>query len=89
LQNDAPWVFCFHPKSYTLWHSWMHNIKPSNVGHNTLKYHRIDPEKREEARDAWNKPVLWPLVAGGVFLVAIILPAIIGYRRRERHQERP
>ena len=84
LQNDAPWVFGFHPKSYTLAHAWLQNRKPSAVGRNTLKYQRLDPVLREQQRRAWNEPVLWPLAAGLGALVAFVVPAFIGYRRRER-----
>jgi oligopeptide transport system substrate-binding protein len=28
LQHDAPWVFAFHPKSYSLQHGWVLNRKP-------------------------------------------------------------
>jgi oligopeptide transport system substrate-binding protein len=32
LQHDAPWIYGFHPKSYTLGHVWLHNRKPTDVG---------------------------------------------------------
>ena len=84
LQEDAPWIFGFHPKSYTLGHAWLHNRKPTDVGNNILKYQRIDVAARAQARRQWNAPVLWPLLAGIGLLAAIVLPAWIGYRRRER-----
>ena len=84
LQHDAPWIFGFHPKSYTLGHSWLHNRKSTDVGNNILKYQRIDVAGRERLRQQWNEPVLWPLLAAVLLLVAVILPAAVGYRRRER-----
>jgi len=84
LQHDAPWVFGLHPKSYTLGHRWLKNRKPNDVGNNILKYQRIDAADRAAARRAWNGPVLWPLAVGFLVLLAAILPALIGYRRRER-----
>ena len=84
LQEDAPWIFGFHPKSYTLGHAWLHNRKPNDVANNTLKYQRIDAAARAEARQAWNAPVLWPLAVGFLVLLAAMLPAWLGYRRRER-----
>ncbi|WP_310492762.1 ABC transporter substrate-binding protein [Dechloromonas sp.] len=84
LHHDAPWVFGLHPKSYTLSHRWLKNRKPSDVGNNTLKYQRIDTAERAAARREWNSPVLWPLGLGLLLLVLAIIPAIIGYRRRER-----
>jgi ABC-type transport system substrate-binding protein len=84
LHHDAPWVFGLHPKSYTLSHRWLKNRKPSDVGNNTLKYQRIDSADRTAARREWNSPVLWPLGLGLLVLVLAIIPAVIGYRRRER-----
>ncbi|HOI53219.1 MAG TPA: ABC transporter substrate-binding protein, partial [Azonexus sp.] len=84
LRHDAPWVFGQHPKSYTLTHRWLKNRKPSDVGNNTLKYQRVDAVDRAQARREWNAPVRWPLLAAlGVLLLAVV-PALIGYRRRER-----
>jgi oligopeptide transport system substrate-binding protein len=84
LQHDAPWIFGFHPTSYTLGHAWLHNRKPTDVGNNSLKYQRIDVALREAQRRAWNEPVLWPLAIGGLLLLAVVLPAFVSYRRRER-----
>ena len=84
LHHDAPWVFGLHPKSYTLGHRWLKNRKPSDVGNNILKYQRIDTADRVAARREWNSPVLWPLGLGLLVLIFAIVPAIIGYRRRER-----
>ena len=84
LQDDAPWIFGFHPTSYTLGHSWLHNRKPTDVGNNTLKYQRIDVARRENQRSEWNEPVLWPLAAGVVVVLALVIPALVSYRRRER-----
>jgi ABC-type transport system substrate-binding protein len=84
LQKDAPWIYGFHPKTYTLSHAWLLNRKPSDVGHNTLKYQRIDIAARERQRHEWNQPVLWPLAGGALLLIVVVLPAVISYRRRER-----
>jgi ABC-type transport system substrate-binding protein len=83
LRHDAPWVWGFHPKDYTLRHAWLTNRKPSKVGHNTLKYQRVDAGLREQRRAEWNRPVLWPLLAIVLVLGAAIWPAWSGYRRRE------
>jgi len=84
LHHDAPWVFGLHPKSYTLGHRWLKNRKPNDVGNNILKYQRIDVADRAAARRAWNSPVFWPLGLSLLVLVMAIVPAMIGYRRRER-----
>ena len=83
LRYDAPWIWGFHPKDYTLRHAWLSNRKPSKVGHNTLKYQRVDAAVREQRRGEWNRPVVWPLLALVLALGAAIWPAWRGYRRRE------
>ncbi len=83
LRHDAPWVFGFHPKDYSLRHAWLINRKPSKVGHNTLKYQRVDAGLRAQRRAEWNRPVVWPLLLAALALAAVIWPAWRGYRRRE------
>ena len=84
VQDDAPWIFGFHPKSYTLAHAWVKSRKPMGVGNNALKYQRIDVAEREKRRQEWNAPVLWPLALMAMVLAAAIIPAVAAYRRRER-----
>jgi ABC-type transport system substrate-binding protein len=83
LRYDAPWIWGFHPKDYTLRHAWLTNTKPSKVGHNTLKYQRVDAVLREQRRAEWNRPVVWPVLLLAVVLGVAIWPAWRGYRRRE------
>ena len=84
LQEDAPWIFGFHPKSYTLGHTWLYNRKPNDVANNILKYQRLDVAERARRRALWNTPVRWPLgVLAGVVLVVLGM-AFTAYRRRER-----
>jgi oligopeptide transport system substrate-binding protein len=84
VRRDAPWIFAFYPKSFGLRHGWVHNVKPNLMANNTLKYRRIDPDLRETRRDAWNRPVLWPIVLLVAALIAVIAPAAIAWRRHER-----
>jgi oligopeptide transport system substrate-binding protein len=87
LQRDAPWLFGYIPVGFSLHHGWYTNIKPNLMANNTLKYKRIDPELRAEKRAAWNKPVLWPLYLTLVLLVALLLPGIFSYIRKEHRAE--
>jgi ABC-type transport system substrate-binding protein len=86
LRQDAPWVFGFHPKQFVLFHDWYHNAKSNLMANNTLKYRRIEPALREQQREAWNQPVIWPLGLIMLILVAAVVPAIIGYRRHENQR---
>ncbi len=84
LRRDAPWIWGYYPKSFSLHHAWVHNLKPNLMANNTLKYRRLDPMLRERAREDWNRPLVWPLVLGGVLLVIGAIPAVRLYRRREQ-----
>jgi len=83
-RRDAPWIWGFHPKSFSLHHRWLLNAHPNQMANNTLKYRRLDPEQRQAARRDWNPPILWPLWAAGGVLVLLVLPAWWMVRRRER-----
>jgi ABC-type transport system substrate-binding protein len=89
LRFDAPWVFGFFPKNFSLIHSWYLNFKPNLMAHNELKYGRIDVAKREEFRQKWNQPIVWPVIVGIVVLLLMLYPAFRAYRQRlTRVQER-
>jgi oligopeptide transport system substrate-binding protein len=83
LRQDAPWLFGFHPKAFSLQHAWVGNVKPNLMANNTLKYRRIDAAKRMENRADWNHPVWWPFLL--MFLAAAVLlwPAWRQYQSRE------
>ena len=83
-RHDAPWVWGFNPKQFSLFHRWMHNVKPNFMANNTLKYKRIDPVLRDKLRTEWNAPVLWPVGLLLLVFVAAMVPAIVTYRRKLR-----
>ena len=84
VRRDAPWVWGFHPMSFSLHHAWFYNVKPNLMANNLLKYHRIDPVQRQSSRASWNEPVWWPLALFGGLIGVSIIPAVISFRRRER-----
>ncbi len=83
IREDAPWLFGFHPKAFSLQHAWVGNVKPNLMANNTLKYRRIDSGQRANSRAAWNHPVRWPFVLAVVFLAAMVWPAWHQYRKQE------
>ena len=83
-QRDAPWLWGYHPKAFSLHHGWYKNAKPNLMANNTLKYKRVEPALRLERREAWNRPVLWPVWLLVAVLLASLIPALVSYRRRER-----
>jgi ABC-type transport system substrate-binding protein len=84
VQHDAPWIWGFHPKQFSLIHDWYHNAKPNLMANNALKYRRIDPQQRAALQADWNRPVRWPLGVLLALLLAVIVPAWASYRRRQR-----
>ena len=89
VRHDAPWIFGFHPKDYSLRHSWLANAKPNDMAGNTTKYLRLDVQRREALRREWNRPVVWPAVFIVLALALSAIPAVLTYRRRERMAARP
>jgi oligopeptide transport system substrate-binding protein len=83
VRRDAPWMWGFFPRKFSLHHRWVHNIKPSTMANNTLKYTRIEPAVRQASRERWNEPVLWPLAVFAGLLGLSIIPAVVSFRRRE------
>jgi len=83
LRDDAPWLFGFFPKAFSLQHAWVGNVKPNLMANNTLKYRRIDSAQRARKRAQWNRPALWPFAVGALMLGALAWPAWRQYRRRE------
>ncbi len=81
-QHDVPLIWGFHSVSFGLYHSWLRNTKPSAIAYASLHYYRLDPEERARYRHKHNRPVLWPLIAGGVLLGLFGIPAVRNLRRR-------
>jgi oligopeptide transport system substrate-binding protein len=81
-RKDSPWVWGLHPKQFTLYHSWYHNVKPNLMANNTLKYKKIDPQARAKFRRKWNQPVIWPIISIVVLLVVAVIPAVNSYRAK-------
>lgn len=81
---DAPWLWGFLPKNFSLYHGWYKNAKPNLMARNTLKYKRVDVAQRAEQRALWNKPLRWPLLVLALVLLAVVIPALLSYRRHER-----
>ena len=84
VQEDAPWVWGFHPKSLALTHKWFSNVLPHAMANNTLKYKRIDAKLRAEKQEEWNQPVVLPLVLLLLFMVLASYPLYRAYQGRQR-----
>ncbi len=83
LQYDAPWLWGYHPKDYSLYHTWYQNVKPNRISNNNLKYFRIDANLRDQKRREWNEPILGPIGVMLAMLIISFVPAVKAFRRRE------
>lgn len=82
-RKDAPWIWGFHPKQFSLYHEWNHNVKPNLMANNTLKYRRIDTGVREKLQSQWNQPILWPLGIVIIVIMLMVMPAVFIYRSKK------
>lgn len=84
VRRDAPWLWGYHPKAYSLYPQWYGNAKPNLMARNTLKYKTVDPKLRAKMRKQWNEPIVWPLVIFFAILLISAIPAYRIYRRRQQ-----
>jgi oligopeptide transport system substrate-binding protein len=83
LQHDAPWIWGFHPMTFSLAHQWVSPTKTHALANNTFKYIDIDVATRKQLRQQWNHPIWWPVIIGLLLLLLVILPIIREFKRRE------
>lgn len=84
VHHDAPWLWGYYPKAFSLYHGWYHNVKPNLMANNTLKYKRLEADKREQLREQWNAPITWPILLLVLVFLVTAAPAVISWRRKER-----
>ncbi|MEY2699917.1 MAG: hypothetical protein RIQ52_672 [Pseudomonadota bacterium] len=82
IRHDAPWVFGFHPRHFTLHHQWYQNIKPNLMANNELKYQRIDAGLRASLQKRWNQPHYLPVLLLFLLALGIVMAGVYAYRRR-------
>ena len=83
-RKDAVWLFAYYPKDIYLNNSWVYNNKRHGVSKASLMYTRIDAQERARKQVEWNQPITWPLYAGALLLLSLLLPGVIAYRRRQK-----
>jgi oligopeptide transport system substrate-binding protein len=71
VRTDSPWVWGWHPVSYSLHHAWFRHAVPHPVARNSLKYRDIDGPVRTSSQRAWNQPRLWPVLAALAVLAVL------------------
>jgi len=48
LVEDAPWIYCYQPMSFSLKHSWIENFTPHDFPYGMQKYRRANTAVREQ-----------------------------------------
>lgn len=84
VRSDAPWVWGMHPQDFLLSHNWVSRVKSNGISLGTLKYVAINVDERNAMRIAWNRPIFWPLMLLLVILLALTIPLIIAYFKKEK-----
>jgi len=84
LERERPWIELFHREDYSLYQSWVSNVKPMGLSIPTYQYRDIDPEMRKRLREAWNEPILWPAYVLAIAAVGVVLPGIRTYLKERQ-----
>lgn len=84
VRKDAPWAWGIHPEDFILSQSWVSNTKTNTISLSTLKYVAINLNERNKFREAWNKPIFWPLIVLVLIVGALILPLLFAYWKQEK-----
>jgi hypothetical protein len=74
LADDCPIIFCFHKGDYVLYPPWAPPTHVNMMWEGGLKFVVLDPVLREQKREEWNAPLLWPL-----WIIGAVAAAAIGY----------
>lgn len=88
LREDAPWMWGFNPKTFVLSHQWNRAITPNPIANNNLKYAKLNPTLRNEKRQQWNQPVIWPIGLALLLFLISALPVVIHYWQKEHKRPR-
>ncbi len=88
VREDAPWTMGFFPYTSAAAQQWVHNYKPAILIRDHGRYLRLDVPARLTALQAWNRPVWWPMVLGGVVVLLGIWFARRSLKLRERTNAR-
>ena len=90
LQQDAPCVWDYHPKSFSLTQPWLKNYKSNEISKTTIKYRRIDTRMRQKAIRARNttRPIqLFALLGGACSLLAACCMMLSHHRQSPHPQD--
>ena len=82
IQYDSPWIWGYHPKSFSLSHKWVENVESNLMANNTLKYKKINNSTRQKDIKIWNK-ANFSLLYILLFLIIIFITSIFVMIRKK------
>ena len=82
IQYDSPWIWGYHPKSFSLSHKWVENVESNLMANNTLKYKKINNSTRQKNIKIWNK-ANFSLLYILLFLIIIFITSIFVMIRKK------
>ena len=82
LQRDAPWLWGYFPKQFSLKQTWISPTKASPIGVGSLRYLNIDAVSRAQKQKQWNVPIIWPVFLLLFAIALSALPVSLAYYKR-------
>lgn len=86
VQYDSPWIWGYHPKSFSLSHKWVENIESNLMANNTLKYKKINNSIRKKDIKVWNKANFSLLYIVLFLITAFIASIFIMIRKKDKEK---
>ena len=86
IQEDCPWIWGFHPKSFSLSHGWVQNVESNLMANNTLKYKKISIEEREGNIKIWNKANFTLLYVLLFLFISLIVSVFIMIKKKDKEK---
>ena len=86
VQYDSPWIWGYHPKSFSLSHKWVENIESNLMANNTLKYKKINNSIRKKDIKVWNKANFSLLYIVLFLVTAFIASIFVMIRKKDKEK---
>ena len=86
IQEDCPWIWGFHPKSFSLSHGWVQNVESNLMANNTLKYKKISIKEREGNIKIWNKANFTLLYVLLFLFISLIVSVFIMIKKKDKEK---
>lgn len=85
VRHDAPLAWGINTETLLLNQQWVSPTKPNTITQNLLQYLAIDIKLRNQLRDSWNRPVLWPMAIFLLLVLLTLMPLYLAYYRAENN----